>query len=423
MKSHLLKPIILLIALCLVSSVGATVSVGTGFHYEIKDIDPNIFEPNCYDVRLRLYDDPNFVIATQLGECIEINDVNILEGAFSTILDFGTDPNIFNGDARWLEIALLPTDVNLTWGDANTLEPREILAVPYALYAMNPNIQWKGSHLFVEDPNGQWVSLKGEKGDVPAHKWSGYSLSFENPDGTYGSSRYLKGSKGDTGEQGPIGPQGPQGETGATGPQGERGEQGEMGATGPKGEQGATGPQGPAGPTLGIYDSLGQDSSGGLFPGDAGGRSIINLSEVGAEIYYGDGSKLTGIGGSIPSGVIVLWSGSSSNIPSGWSLCDGANGTPDLRNTFVLGAGDEYTVGDTGGEKEHTLTVAEMPSHSHKQRYSGHPTAHNVGPYMTGASGKHYSSRDAYSSTNSTGGDQPHNNMPPYFALAYIMKN
>lgn len=71
-----------------------------------------------------------------------------------------------------------------------------------------------------------------------------------------------------------------------------------------------------------------------------------------------------GGGGSIPAGLICMWSGSSFNIPSGWALCNGNNNTPDLRDKFVLGASN-YTVGATGGEKEVTLTVAQIPSHSH----------------------------------------------------------
>ena len=58
-------------------------------------------------------------------------------------------------------------------------------------------------------------------------------------------------------------------------------------------------------------------------------------------------------------------SGSNSNIPKGWALCNGNNNTPDLRDKFVLGAGKNYTVGATDGEKEVTLTVAQMPSHNH----------------------------------------------------------
>jgi predicted outer membrane repeat protein len=50
----------------------------------------------------------------------------------------------------------------------------------------------------------------------------------------------------------------------------------------------------------------------------------------------------------IPSGLISIWSGSTGSIPSGWVICDGSNGTPDLRSNFVIGAGSTYSVGATG---------------------------------------------------------------------------
>lgn len=118
-----------------------------------------------------------------------------------------------------------------------------------------------------------------------------------------------------------------------------------------------------------------------------------------------------------PIGGIIIWSGSENNIPNNWHLCDGTNGTPDLRGRFVIGAGGSYDVGATGGESEHTLTVDEMPSHNH-----GLPTAARYGSigcvYKTGAENLNYDSI----STNYTGGSQPHNNLPPYYALCYIMK-
>ena len=65
------------------------------------------------------------------------------------------------------------------------------------------------------------------------------------------------------------------------------------------------------------------------------------------------------------TGMIILWYGDTSNIPGGWVLCNGQNGTPDLRNRFVIGAGDNFSAGDTGGNNLLTLTEANLPSHRH----------------------------------------------------------
>ena len=67
----------------------------------------------------------------------------------------------------------------------------------------------------------------------------------------------------------------------------------------------------------------------------------------------------------IPSGIIAMWSGSSDNIPSGWHLCDGNEGTPDLRDKFIVGAGSEYLAGNTGGSKTKSLSASNLPSHKH----------------------------------------------------------
>ena len=70
---------------------------------------------------------------------------------------------------------------------------------------------------------------------------------------------------------------------------------------------------------------------------------------------------------SIPVGGIIMWSGSIATIPPGWWLCDGTVGTPDLRDRFLVGAGNTYSPGNTGGAASHTLTTAQLPSHAHAQ--------------------------------------------------------
>lgn len=151
----------------------------------------------------------------------------------------------------------------------------------------------------------------------------------------------------------------------------------------------------------------------------------------------------------VPRGVIQMWSGAIDDIPLGWALCAGgtvtaADGTempvPDLRDRFVVGAGYSYSVGDTGGAAQVTLTVEQLPPHSHQgttseagahtHTYSG-STGHMIAGLGGGAAlsypatARQTSESGLHShtfTTQATGGGQPHENRPPYYALAYIMK-
>jgi hypothetical protein len=137
----------------------------------------------------------------------------------------------------------------------------------------------------------------------------------------------------------------------------------------------------------------------------------------------------TAVSASIPSGGIIIWSGSSASIPTGWYLCNGSNSTPDLRNRFVVGAGSTYAVNATGGSTDavvvsHTHTVTD-PGHLHTYlakntnfgTTSG-PDAHstmattseNTGSAVTGIS---------LATAGVTGVNA---NLPPYYGLCYIMK-
>lgn len=126
----------------------------------------------------------------------------------------------------------------------------------------------------------------------------------------------------------------------------------------------------------------------------------------------------------IPRGVITMWYGNYTNVPSGWVICDGNNGTPNLVGKFVLGA-ESATSGwngldfqpwaaRTGGAQYHTLTVNEIPSHSHgiKSRDAG-----GTGGLDNAAAGGNI---DSY--TEGAGGGGAHNNMPPFYCVVYIMK-
>ena len=172
--------------------------------------------------------------------------------------------------------------------------------------------------------------------------------------------------------------------------------------------------------------------SGGLTAASAtaaGAVSSGTLAIAGRATVNGDlvvSGAVSGAG-TIPIGGIVAWSGSVADIPAGWALCDGQlaenRRTPDLRNRFVVGAGGEYAVSATGGEKAHTLTLGEMPSHRHAYKFKGADLDlswkdHNYFYNMS----DHYSGNGNTKYTDYTGGGGAHENRPPYYALCYIMR-
>jgi len=133
----------------------------------------------------------------------------------------------------------------------------------------------------------------------------------------------------------------------------------------------------------------------------------------------------------IPSGGIFLWSGSIGSIPAGYVLCNGSNGTPDLRDRFVVGAGSAYAVNATGGSADsvvvshtHAATVTD-PGHNHSYNQ---PVASNAAnpPGSSGSQPSATTTGSAFtgiSVTNATAGVSGTNaNLPPYYALCYIMK-
>ena len=84
----------------------------------------------------------------------------------------------------------------------------------------------------------------------------------------------------------------------------------------------------------------------------------------------------------IPAGSIALWSGSVATIPDGWTLCDGTDGTPNLTDRFIVGAGTTYAVDDTGGTSSTTLSSSNLPLHTHSGGNTGNQSA-NHGHYVT----------------------------------------
>jgi microcystin-dependent protein len=164
-----------------------------------------------------------------------------------------------------------------------------------------------------------------------------------------------------------------------------------------------------------------------------------------------------------------MWSGSTASVPSGWALCDGTNGTPDLRDRFIVGAGNSYAPGAVGGANSVTLTQAQMPVHQHtvaiatdsqgSHAHSGSTSANGahshtnpiggapsllvsggveVTPYiLTGPSSTSVVADHAHTLSTSTGGAHAHSVSgqtqaagsgasvdirPLFYALAYVMK-
>lgn len=175
-----------------------------------------------------------------------------------------------------------------------------------------------------------------------------------------------------------------------------------------------------------------------------------------------------------PTGSIMMWSGTVADIPSGWSLCNGQNGTPDLRDRFVIGAGGSITPNQTGGNSSTTLVEANLPSHSHGAgtlsasaggRHTPTGVTNTAGNHdhalpsdgqgnvnssiqtvvhssgsdeiisdsnKTGVAGNHAHqlnmnevpdhTHTVTGSTATTGSGQSFENRPPYLSLCYIMK-
>ena len=133
--------------------------------------------------------------------------------------------------------------------------------------------------------------------------------------------------------------------------------------------------------------------------------------------FAGDGSALTGVE-SFVTGMIIAWYGNTGNIPTGFVLCDGNNNTPDLRDRFIVGAGSAYSPGDTGGANSVTLTVNQIPAHTHT--YIDQYVVIDNGYRPWPASNNDCAQRNVNS--GSAGGGQSHENRPPYYALCFIMK-
>ena len=155
---------------------------------------------------------------------------------------------------------------------------------------------------------------------------------------------------------------------------------------------------------------------------------------------YGIVGVQSAVGTTIPTGMINLWYGAIGSVPTGWYLCDGANGTPDLRDKFVIGAGSTYAVAATGGSKDavvvshnHTASsssVVSDPSHTHTFTAVQDITGTRYPGGGVGASASSTTAAAvtgitvATTTTNVAAGVSGTNaNLPPYYALCYVMKS
>jgi microcystin-dependent protein len=142
--------------------------------------------------------------------------------------------------------------------------------------------------------------------------------------------------------------------------------------------------------------------------------------------------------GTIPIGGIIMWSGAKTDLPDGWLVCDGTSGTPNLCDKFIVGAGNNYGVGVTGGVVNVTLTTPQIPAHGHDFHDGFFSEVSEAVEYPDGGAepvpssktviGGHASDHDNTmiywrpQTTSNTGGGLAHENRPPYYSLYYIIR-
>ncbi len=234
---------------------------------------------------------------------------------------------------------------------------------------------------------------------------------------------------------------------------------------------GQTGVAVPAGKTMWLYNDgtdvkdvtthLSSLTLASALPVASGGTGLNTAGTAGNALISNGSAWASQAISTFASGMILLWSGSVASIPTGWVLCDGTNSTPDLRDRFIVGAGSTYAVNATGGSATLTpagsisvagtaLTEAQMPKHFHSLRGPNGPFTSTVPSATASGSGNYGGGTPDDGTTgygtNSTGGNSASgssgtgtsngdththsatftgssgSSLPPYYALAYIMK-
>ncbi len=134
-----------------------------------------------------------------------------------------------------------------------------------------------------------------------------------------------------------------------------------------------------------------------------------NWAAIDADLKAVEDQADAGVAGNVPVGGIIMWSGTLATIPTGWTLCDGTNSTPDLRDRFIVGAADGADPGATGGANNVTLTTDNMPAHGHGggslAAASGGGHSHSSGSLAAASGGSHSHEEGMHAKI-----DQPTNN-------------
>ena len=168
----------------------------------------------------------------------------------------------------------------------------------------------------------------------------------------------------------------------------------------------------------------------------------IKIRKSGSWETVSDGADGADGSSNIPSGCIMMFYGTTA--PNGWQICNGSNGSPDLRNKFIVSTGSSYSLSAQGGENSVSLSTSQMPSHDHDADASVSDPGHNHQlkggvddsdsmPARVAPSDQNSNLRtDAMNSAttgisvsidiDNEGSGQAHENRPPYFALTFIMK-
>ncbi len=178
------------------------------------------------------------------------------------------------------------------------------------------------------------------------------------------------------------------------------------------------------------YNTFSSDSLDIVGAGTAGGnnRKIKLWAEGGVTASGTVTAPAFSGNGTLPLGGIIMWSGAIANIPSGWALCNGQTVnnqlTPDLRDRFIVGAGNAYAVKAIGGSQSVTLAVPNLPAHSHT--YTDFYFGQNSDNWKSGGDNSpgDYTgySTSTTRTTDNTGSGTAFDIRPPYYALAYIMR-